>query len=98
MRIAGSQNFKQKYSPTSPYIRIVHITPGLITTPEQLTRLGLVAPVDQPRARPSRVYSTRPGNRKWPSYQRCVEGAPPKSRKHRRRHQPRRVHVVHDGN
>ncbi len=76
-RIAGSQNFKEKYSPDFPYVRIVHITPGLITTPEQLTGLGLVAPVEKPRARPSRVSPTRRGSRKWPSYQRCVEGAPP---------------------
>jgi hypothetical protein len=76
-RIAGSQNFKEKYSPDFPYVRIAHIAPGLITTPEQLTRLGLVAPVEKPRARPSRVSPTRPGSRKWPSYQRCVENAPP---------------------
>ena len=27
-RIAGSQNFKEKYSPDFPYVRIVHITPA----------------------------------------------------------------------
>jgi len=76
-RITGSQNFKEKYAPNFPYIRFTHIAPGLITTPEQLTRLGLLAPVEKPHARPSRVSPTRLGNRKWPSYQRCVEGAPP---------------------
>jgi hypothetical protein len=63
-------------------IRPTSLTSGscilpLACTPEQFTRLGLVTLVEKPRAMPSRFSSTRPGSRKWPSYQRCVEGAPP---------------------
>lgn len=75
-RIAGSLNFKQKYAPEFPVVKIAHCTPGLMTNAAHIKALGLVAP-EARRARVSRrVTVTNLDNRKWPSYQRCVEGAP----------------------
>jgi hypothetical protein len=77
-RLAGSINFKNKYAPHFPHVTIHAAHPGRLTTIAELERLGLVAApeiVAQPlRIAPARVS---PGsNRKWPSYARCLEGAP----------------------
>ena len=56
------------------------VNPGRVAQAAELERLGLVAEpetVTQPlRISPARL---RPSgtNRKWPSYERCLEGAPP---------------------
>lgn len=75
-RIAGSLNFKDKYAPDFPRIEISHVTPGLITDTATLEKLGLVAAPEQPTPAFFRVSPLRSDNRKWPSYQRCVQGAP----------------------
>ena len=77
-RVAGSLNFNDKYAPTFPRVAIHQANPGRLTTKAELERLGLVT---EPEAAPSpRVPPARarpgPGNRKWPSYARCVDGAP----------------------
>ncbi|MBW4091862.1 MAG: hypothetical protein HIU82_12265 [Proteobacteria bacterium] len=77
-RVAGSLNFKEKYAPGFPRVTIRAAQPGRRTSIEELERLGLVAPAESPLPlplppRPARVS---PGNRRWPSYARCVEGAP----------------------
>jgi hypothetical protein len=76
-RVAGSLNFKDKYAPDFPRVTIHAAQPGLMVTAAELDRLGLVAApeiVTQPlRSPPPRVS---PGNRRWPSYARCVDGAP----------------------
>jgi hypothetical protein len=79
-RIAGSLNFKAKYAPDFPRVAIREAHPGRVTTADQLDQLGLVAApeivaeppkgISPPRSRPG------PGNRKWPSYARCLDGAP----------------------
>lgn len=77
-RIAGSVNFKTKYMPNFPRIGIAVCTPARIVTAQELMDSGLVAP---PEARPARVspIPLRAGGRlrKWPDYQRCLDGAPP---------------------
>jgi hypothetical protein len=76
-RVAGSLNFKEKYAPAFPRVEIAHTAVGRFASKGQLASLGLVA---EPEVAPPallRVSHTRTGNRKWPSYQRCVEGAPP---------------------
>jgi hypothetical protein len=77
-RVAGSLNFKDKYAPNFPRVQIHTMQLGLHADTEELTRLGLVAapePVAQPlRIPPARVSAG--GSRKWPSYARCVDGAP----------------------
>ena len=76
-RIAGSLNFKDKYRPDFPRVAIGSMAPGRTVTPAELEAMGLVASPDP--VRPARVAPpARPGeNRKWPSYQRCLDGAPP---------------------
>jgi hypothetical protein len=74
-RIAGSLNFKDKYAPNFPRVRISHSTPGRITTTAELEALGLVAAPE--KVEPLKIAAApRNDNRKWPSYQRCVQGAP----------------------
>jgi hypothetical protein len=75
-RVAGSLNFKDKYAPDFPRVEINHVTPGLITDAATLEKLGLVAAPEQPAPASFRVSPPRSDNRKWPSYQRCVQGAP----------------------
>jgi hypothetical protein len=41
-RIAGSLNFKEKYAPGFPRVRMSHSTPGLMTTASDLESRGLV--------------------------------------------------------
>jgi hypothetical protein len=75
-RIAGSTNFKEKYRPDFPQVRIIHSNPGLIVTKDRMETLGLVAPPEVFRTGSLRASPTRPGVRKWPSYERCIQGAP----------------------
>ena len=77
-RVAGSINLKDKYAPDFPCVKIHAAQHGRMTDSAELERLGLVAtrdpePVLIPptRSRPGR------GVRKWPSYERCLERAPP---------------------
>ena len=78
-RVAGSLNFKDKYAPDFPRVAIHAVHAGRMTTTDALERLGLVA-APEPIAEPPRVSPARgrpgPGNRKWPSYARCLDGAP----------------------
>lgn len=76
-RVAGSLNFKEKYAPVFPHVEITYAAPGRVARKEQLEALGLVATPEVAPPAPPRVSPTRSGNRKWPSYQRCLEGAPP---------------------
>jgi hypothetical protein len=77
-RVAGSINFKDKYAPNFPRVAIHTAQPGRLADADELDRLGLVAApevVAQPlRIAPARVSTG--GNRRWPSYERCVDGAP----------------------
>jgi RepB DNA-primase from phage plasmid len=77
-RVAGSLNFKHKYAPAFPRVAIHQANRGRMTSAAELERLGLVAEpeVAQPlriSPAPSRAAA---GSRKWPSYARCVDGAP----------------------
>jgi RepB DNA-primase from phage plasmid len=79
-RVAGSRNFKDKYAPDFPLVKIHAAQPARLTTTHELDQLGLVAApeVTAPGGGPSPARA-RPGrgSRKWPSYERCLEGAPP---------------------
>src|SRR5262249_2327357 len=80
-RIAGTENFKPKYSPDFPTVTIVETHPGRVMTPEQLETLGLLAP-PEPGPALSQKYTQRiensPGRpRQWPSYDMALAGAPP---------------------
>jgi hypothetical protein len=76
-RVAGSVNFKRKYAPAFPTVQILEATPQRTITRGELEAFGLVAapePVSAicaGRADPHR----RP--KAWPSYERCLQNAPP---------------------
>jgi hypothetical protein len=77
-RVAGSLNFKDKYAPHYPLVAIHSANPGRMADAEELDRLGLIA-APEVMAQPLRIAPARvsPGSRRrWPSYERCVDGAP----------------------
>jgi hypothetical protein len=78
-RISGSLNFKTKYAPAFPTVEITHTDAGRVTTADELASAGLVTPAEEaPRRVPNRVSPARRAGkaRRWPSYERCLEGAP----------------------
>jgi hypothetical protein len=77
-RIAGSLNFKDKYAPNFPRVQIHSAQPGRVTSPAKLERLGLVAPPEEFAPLHASPARSIPGsNRKWPSYEMCLDRAPP---------------------
>lgn len=77
-RMSGSWNFKEKYAPAFPRVETVHARSGLIGTPAELEALGVVVPLENIAPTPPRARASRcSGRRGWPSYQRCIEHAPP---------------------
>lgn len=78
-RVAGSFNFKDKYAPNFPRVAISDAHAGRVTTAAELDRLGLVAAPEPVPERPISPARSRPGpgRRKWPNYERCLDGAPP---------------------
>ncbi|HEY7427691.1 MAG TPA: DNA-primase RepB domain-containing protein [Gemmataceae bacterium] len=76
-RVSGSLNFKEKYAPNFPCIETVHASPGRVVTRADLETLGVVAPPEKDAPAANRFARRRPDVRGWPSYQRCVENAPP---------------------
>ena len=88
-RVSGSRNFKRKYGPGPesvipiggafyPVIEITDSNPGLLQTREELQSAGLVSAKERPvSAVARRVSPTFTGTKKWPSYSRCVQNAPP---------------------
>jgi hypothetical protein len=75
-RVSGSLNFKEKYAPAFPTVETVHASPGRIATRAELEALGVVAPLEKTSPASIPVTRRRPDARGWPSYQRCLEGAP----------------------
>jgi hypothetical protein len=78
-RISGSLNFKTKYAPAFPVVEITHANGGNVTTAGELESAGFVAPAEEaPRRVSNRASPVRRAGkaRRWPSYERCLEGAP----------------------
>jgi hypothetical protein len=79
-RLAGSRNFKDRHAPAFPTIALVAVQLGRITNRVAVEALQLVesAPVraETKPYRPRRSGSRGHG-RGWPSYERCLQGAPP---------------------
>jgi len=85
-RVAGTANYKRKYEPDFPTVRIGATAPGLIVTKEQLEAMGLVAAPEPeitapaftartPQGRTGQQSATR--TKVWPDYARSLAGAPP---------------------
>ena len=75
-RVAGSVNFKRKYAPDFPTVRLLEGTPQRTVMRAELEALGLVAaPHPLAVSRPGPIW---PGRRAqaWPSYERCLRDAP----------------------
>lgn len=77
-RVAGSFNFKDKYAPDFPRVAIRDAHAGRLASTDALERLGLVAAPEivEPPARVAPARASPGANRRWPSYERCVDGAP----------------------
>ena len=77
-RIAGSRNIKRRYEPDFPIVTIVNATPGRIVTKDELAEHDLVGE-PEPETAPRLVsFRASPGRepKTWPSYERCLDGAP----------------------
>lgn len=73
-RVAGSQNFKRKYEPDFPSVKIENAQPGKVVTRQELEGLGLVAEPEKPKTYPVRV--SRRARGRWPSYEHALARAP----------------------
>src|SRR5262249_11050337 len=76
-RISGSLNFKEKYAPDFHHVETVHARPGLVVTQAELEALGVVAHPEKTASGAIPISRRCPSARGFPSYQRCVENAPP---------------------
>ena len=77
-RLAGSYNFKSKYAPNYPRVRLHSIAPLHAVTVGELGRAGLIAP-EKPTPRPPRHAPNRLRRHRllvWPIYARCLADAP----------------------
>ncbi len=75
--MAGTAHFKPAYAPNFPIVRIVAGQPGHTVTPATLEALGVVAPARREPIPPAIAsHPATPRTGKWPSYARCLEGAP----------------------
>jgi len=86
-RVAGTSNYKRKYEPEFPMVRISASAPGLIVTKGRLEEMGIVAAVEPEipaaaftaRAAQGKNNSARPRSAKvWPQYAISLAGAPPR--------------------
>ncbi len=76
-RVAGTANFKRKYEPDFPTVRISAVEPGRIVTPADLESLGLVAaPALENRAASSLTHVSKRSRGRWPNYRFCLDRAP----------------------
>lgn len=79
-RIAGTVNYKRKYEPHFPEVKILQTHPGRLVTPAELESLHRLAAPEPPAVLPlslARKRARPEGERTWPDYERCVAGAPP---------------------
>jgi RepB DNA-primase from phage plasmid len=76
-RLAGTLNFKPRYAPHFPVVRIIDGKPGHVVTTADLEALGVVAPEKAAAPAPSPgTFAATSRTSKWPSYQQCLDGAP----------------------
>ena len=83
-RVAGTLNYKRKYEPDFPTVRIAASYPGNVMTKEGLDGMGLVAASEPAVATFTARTASIPGDshrprrsKVWPDYARSLAGAPP---------------------
>lgn len=76
-RVAGSLNFKEKYAPDFPTVAIARANAGNVVTAAALELAGLVTPAEPPPVFLAPASRPSGSRRRWPSYARCVQNAPP---------------------
>ena len=73
VRLAGTANRKPKYAPNYPMVRLVARQPGRMVTRFELEFAGLLPEIrDEPLPR----LIARRAPRRWPSYDKVLQGAP----------------------
>lgn len=82
-RVAGSVNFKRPYTPDFPTVQILEGTPRRIVTRGALEAAGLVAAPDPIRVLGPVRAGPNGRAKAWPSYERCLQNAPPAHRSNR---------------
>ena len=77
-RLAGSYNFKSKYAPNYPRVRLHSIAPLHSVTVAVLDRAGLIAPKEHTTcvSRHAPTHCSRRRLLVWPNYARCLADAP----------------------
>jgi hypothetical protein len=75
-RLPGSINYKRKYAPDFPAVRILQATPRRIVTRLELEALDLLPAADARSATPPGRVSPGRRAKHWPSYERCLQAAP----------------------
>jgi hypothetical protein len=77
-RLAGSYNFKSKYAPNYPRVRLHSIAPLHAVTVGELDRAGLIALEEHTPCAPRHAPTRRRRHRVlvWPTYARCLADAP----------------------
>jgi hypothetical protein len=78
-RVSGSLNFKNKYAPAFPVVTITHTNAGNVVSASALEQAGFVTPAETQAPRRGSSFGGREGRQRpkaWPSYDRCVQGAP----------------------
>jgi len=76
-RLAGSRNYKEKYAPDYPTVKITHSSPGLVMTTQQLQETGLLTVPSRmvPKPIPRNEWTEKKPKR-FPDYDRCLQNAP----------------------
>ena len=74
-RWAGTMNFKAKYAPSFPIVRVARAYYGKKSQKTALEAFGLLSAPLPPAVVPKRTTAHRTGG-KWPSYSRCLKNAP----------------------
>jgi len=78
-RLAGSYNFKQKYDPSFPMVATTYMNVGRTTTKRELEQRQLLGSSSQYDARSANRSNSFRRPKRWPDYQRCIDGAPTNS-------------------
>jgi RepB DNA-primase from phage plasmid len=85
-RVAGTVNYKRKYEPDFPTVKIDEAHPGRIVSKAQLEAMGIVAAPDLETAASEELLKARQtgpsqyrhrANKTWPDYGKSLAGAPP---------------------